>query len=560
MGGGRPARTALAISENYMEKNMKEITPHGGTHDKLGNAHGRRFGREFAALMAAVVFAVLTGCGSGGDVPRTLAESCATFTPGTLPNGATVARTEIKAAAEGRSEVCVVRGTIVSSPASTINWAVELPVASSWNGKTLTIGGGAFDGFIPTDTPRIVGMIPASGNPFVKISSDSGHQVPSFFPWGTDDVALRNHAFEANHLVLDVGTRLAEVFYGKRPTHRYMFGQSNGGRSGLIAAQRYPNDYDGVVAFEPAISQQGHESAMGPTLMKRIFSDRANWMSPGKIALFAQAEIKACDELDGLKDGVIGNIEACTYVPTDLACKGEDNDSCLTAAQIETIRQIYSDHDLSVALADGYRGYPRFGRGGAATLDWNIFLFGDTFEGRTAFDFMVGDEAAKVVTNNPATSMLTYDPTLYQAQWTRLSTLIDATNPDLSAFAAKGGKLLVWYGTGDACVSLYRTAEYFRNVNLRMGESPVRGFARLVTSPQVGHALEGPGAARFDWIAAIEKWSEKGQAADNLVATKFEADGTTVKFTRPLCEYPKFPRYKGSGDVTKADSFSCSDT
>ena len=554
------------IKNNNLETNMKDLTPRCGTHDPQVNAHRWRPARALAALTAAGAVAMLAGCGSGGGdpiapapaAPRTLAESCAAFTPGSLPHGATVARPEIKPAAEGRAEVCVVRGTIVSSPSSTINWAVEMPAASSWNGKTLTIGGGGFDGFIPTDNPRTLGMIPASANPFVKISSDSGHQIQGFFPWATDDVALRNHAFEANHQALEVGTRLAEVFYGKRPTRRYMFGQSNGGRSGLVAAQRYPNDYDGVVAFEPAISQQGHEAVMGPALMKRIFSDRVNWLSPAKTALFAQAEIKACDELDGLKDGVIGNVEACTYVPTDLLCKGADNDTCLTTAEIDTIKLVYSDHTSPVLLADGYRGYPRFGRGGAATSDWSIFLFGEKFEERSAFDFMVGDEAAKVVTNNAATSLLTFDPTLYQTQWTRLSTLIDGTNPDLSAFAAKGGKMLIWYGMADACVSVYRTAEYLHNVSQRMGEGAARNVVRMVTSPHVGHALDGPGAGRFDWIAAIENWTEKGQPVDNLVATRFEADNTTAKFTRPLCEYPKFPRYKGSGDTTKADNFSCS--
>lgn len=546
---------------------MNNITPRGGIQYQQGQSRSGRIRRALPALAAAGMAALLAGCGSGGGDPigqaapaaaQSLAQACAAFKPSSLPHGAAVGRTEIKPAAEGRPELCVVRGTIVSSPASTINWAVEMPVASSWNGKTLTIGGGGFDGFIPTDNPRVLSMIPASGNPFVKISTDSGHQIQGFYPWGTDDVALRNHAFEANHQVLEVGTRLAEVFYGKRPTRRYMFGQSNGGRSGLVAAQRYPNDYDGIVAFEPAISQQGHEAVMGPALMKRIFSNRANWLSPAKTALFAQAEIKACDALDGLKDGVIGNVEACTYVPTDLLCQGADNDSCLTSAEIDTIRLIYTDHTSPVQLADGYRGYPRFGRGGAATSDWGIFLFGEKFEDRSAFDFVVGDEAAKVVTNNAATSLLTFDPTLYQVQWTRLSTLIDATNPDLSAYAAKGGKMLIWYGMADACVSVYRTAEYLSNVNLRMGEGAARNVVRMVTSPHVGHALDGPGAGRFDWIAAIENWSEKGQPADNLVATKFEADNITARFTRPLCEYPKFARYKGTGDATKAENFSCS--
>ena len=118
----------------------------------------------------------------------------------------------------------------------------------------------------------------------------------------------------------------------------FMLGQSNGGRAGLVAIQRYPNDYDGVIAIEPAMFQQAHQVNLGATTMKHIYSNPQNWLDDAKVALFAKAEIAACDELDGLKDGIVANIAACTYIPTDLECKGADSDACLTAGQIETIR------------------------------------------------------------------------------------------------------------------------------------------------------------------------------------------------------------------------------
>jgi feruloyl esterase len=508
----------------------------------------------------------LTACGGGSDAnpplaSKPLAEACAAYASTALPHGAKVTRTELRKAEGTLPDVCVVRGQIVSSPESTINWTVELPTLAQWNGKTLTIGGGGFDGFIPTDDPWYQQLVGPSANPYVKISSDSGHQIRGF-AWGKSDVALRNHAFDANHFVLEVGTTIATEFYGKRPVRRYHMGHSNGGRSGLISTQKYPKDYDGVVAMEPAISQQAHQVNLGPTVLRHIFKSRDNWMSPAKIALYAKAEVAACDGLDGLKDGIIGNIEACNYVPTELLCQGADNDSCLTAGQIESIRLIYSDHKTPVTLSRGAVGYPRYGRGGASTSDWQSYMFGTSFDASDSFNHMAVTEAARPVEGNPNANILSHDPTQYQAQYARLAEMIDGTDPDISAFADNGGKLLIWYGLGDTCVSLYRTADYFDTVKQRLGASKVQGFARMVTSPSNGHDLDGAGTEprSIDLLAAMDAWVEKGAAPDKLVATKFAPGTSTPVAQRPVCEYPKFPRYNGTGDPAKAESFTCSAT
>ncbi|MDZ7864337.1 tannase/feruloyl esterase family alpha/beta hydrolase [Acidovorax sp.] len=528
-----------------------------------GTASGR------PALLAATLTALaLTACGgSDSSAPaasQPLAQACPTYRTATLPHGATITRTELRAAEGLLPEVCIVRGEIVSSPQSTIHWAVELPAGTVWNGKTLTVGGGAFDGFIPTDDPWYQHIIGASAQTYVKMSSDSGHLAPGF-AWGASDVALRNHAFDANHFVLEVGTAIASDFYGKRPTRRYHIGHSNGGRSALAATQNYPKDYDGVVAMEPAISQQAHQANLGPTLLRHVFSKPENWLSPAKIALYARAETAACDALDGLADGIIGNVAACNYVPTELLCKGADSDSCLTAGQIESVRLIYAQKDVPVTLSQGARGYPGFGRGGAATSDWEAYVFGPSFEARDSFNYMAVSAAARLVEGNPAADLLQHDPTRYQASYLRLANMIDATNPDISAFADNGGKLLIWYGMGDACVSVYRTAEYLDSVRQRLGASKVQGFARMLTSPSNGHNLDGPGTdpVSIDLLAAMDAWVERGTAPDRLVATRYEpADPRAGRqipvLQRPVCEYPKFPRFDGKGDPAKAESFSCS--
>lgn len=526
---------------------------------------GRWPARALSGLGAAATLA-LTACGGGSDAPaplasKPLAEACAAYTSTTLPHGAKLTRTELRKAEGTLPDVCIVRGQIVSSPDSTINWAVELPTLAQWNSKTLTIGGGGFDGFIPTDDPWYQQLVGPSANPYVKISSDSGHQIQGF-AWGKSDVALRNHAFDANHFVLEVGTAIATEFYGKRPVRRYHMGHSNGGRSGLISTQKYPKDYDGVVAMEPAIAQQAHQVNLGPTVLRHIFKSRENWMSPAKIALYAKAETAACDGLDGLKDGIIGNVEACNYVPTELLCQGADSDSCLTAGQIESIRLIYSDHKTPVTLSRGSVGYPRFGRGGASTSDWQSYMFGTSFDAPDSFNHMAVTAAARLVEGNPNANILSHDPTQYQAQYSRLAEMIDGTDPDIAAFADNGGKLLIWYGAGDTCVSMYRTVEYLDTVKQRLGASKVQSFARMVTSPSNGHDLDGAGTEprSIDLLAAMDAWVEKGTAPDKLVATKFAPGTTTPVAQRPVCEYPKFPRYNGTGDVSKAESFTCSAT
>ena len=519
----------------------------------------------YTATLGALAALALAACGGGGGssplASKPLAEACPAYAPTALPHGAKVTRTEIRRAQGTLPEVCIVRGQIVSSAESTINWAVELPSQSLWNGKTLTIGGGGLDGFIPTDDPWYQQLVGPSANPFVKISSDSGHQSRGF-EWAKSDVALRNHAFEANHLALEVGTAVATEFYGKRPLRRYHMGHSNGGRSGLISTQKYPKDYDGVIAMEPAISQQAHQTNLGPNVIRHIFQSRDHWLSPAKISLYAKAETAACDGLDGLKDGIIGNIEACNYVPTELLCIGADNDQCLTAGQIESIRLIYTSHRTPVTLSRGAVGYPRFGRGGASTSDWQSYMFGTSFDVPDSFNHMAVTEAAKLVEGNPNVNVLSHDPTRFQAQYLRLAEMIDATDPDISAFADNGGKLLIWYGLGDTCVSLYRTAEYFDSVRQRLGEGRVQSFARMLTSPSNGHNLDGPGTdpLSIDLLAAMDAWVEKGSAPDKLVASQFAAGSTTAIAKRPVCEFPKFPRYNGAGDTGKAESFTCSAT
>ncbi len=517
-----------------------------------------------SASLHAVILSSLIGlvaCDSTPDAGKPsrhadLAALCSDFEPTDLPHDARVTAREMKTGRDFDLDVCVIRGEIVSSPASTIQWAVELPAPSAWNEKSLTVGGGGFDGFIPTDADWTGAWY--QGKPYARFSSDAGHQVEQFMPWGMDDVAIENHGYLANHKTLEVGTRIASLFYGKAPLKRYMVGISNGGRAGLVAAERYPEDYDGIVALAPAINQQSHQLGM-LELMGHVFSEKNHWLSPADVQLYMNAEIAACDGLDGLEDGVIHNFRACDYDAAELECADGKTDTCLTLEQLESIALVHQDHDYPFALADGLPpSYPRFGRGGAPSGDWVDYLFGEEFDGRPPFNYFAADQAVKVVEGNDEASLLEHDPSAFEARWQRLSRALDPTAHDMTAFKERGGKLLVWYPAGDVCVSIYRFAQYYDALKKNMGDEAVREFSRFYVMPALGHVFAGPGANSVDFIDKLEAWVEQGSPADGHVAAKVDEAGTAQRFDRPVCEFPAFPRYAGSGDPGRAGSFRCS--
>ena len=308
-------------------------------------------------------------------------------------NNAIVRSATIEAGAQEAGEVCVVRGEIISSPSSTIHFRLDLPEPARWNTKLLMFGGGGFDGIVPTEHPQFLPfskLLGADGDQvagFARVSSDSGHQGRGKAPFADfswvagNPVAIRNHAYEANHAVLASALDLSSQFYGKAPTRRYIAGVSNGGRAGLVAIQHYPYDYDGVLSLEPAISQEGFAANLGPQMLQHIFSAPDHWLSAAQIALYEQGELAACDRLDGLEDGILGNVIACKYDGANLLCQpGQPpSDSCLTSGQLESVRRIHADKKVPVTLANDWIGYAGYGRGGEGS-DWVFFLFGPSFD------------------------------------------------------------------------------------------------------------------------------------------------------------------------------------
>src|SRR5262249_33247068 len=197
-------------------------------------------------------------------------------------------------------------------------------------------------------------------------------------------------------------------------------------------------------------------------------------------------------------------------------------------------------------------GYPSYGPGGPAT-EMSSFYFGSTFPARDAFDFVLADNIVKhALADNPNASIMTYAPERYARQYLALSELIDATNPDLTAFNRRGGKIIVLHGAGDRCVSYERTGQYFRSVESRMGVDVTHRFFRFFVAPDLGHSLSGPGADTFTIFSTLQDWVEKGRSPNGLIASKIDHSTDNVIFSRPLCDYGTFPKYRGSGETAKA--------
>ena len=483
-----------------------------------------------------------------------------------LPADARLMVAEIALPADGRPLRCVVRGRIDSSPRSTINWKVDLPDDGVWNKRLMMIGGGGFDGWLPTDDNGLHFTVPllSADAPkfwgFVLASSDSGHQgkgklAMADFSWAMNNpAAIKNHADMANHLTLQVASALTRQFYGVAPQFKYMMGLSNGGRAGLVSAQRHPEDYDGILSLAPAVSQEGF-AANHIALQQHLYSDPANYVGTAEIELFIAAQVKACDRLDGLEDGVIDNYAACRFRASSLICKASGG-GCLTEGQARTIDLVLSDRRVEVPMADGLVGYPAYGPGGNL-LEWKTFLLGSSFAARDGIDYMFAENIVRYgIENDPNASIMRHNPEEWKAQYLALSEQIDATNPDLSAYRARKGKIIVWYGVGDYCVAMLRLAQYYRMVEAKVGKPETRQFFRMFVSPTIGHRMEGAGANSFSLMTALQDWVERDKAPDNQVAAKLDAAGKPT-FTRPLCEVGSYPRYKGKGDVNKATSFAC---
>lgn len=429
------------------------------------------------------------------------------------------------------------RAAMVLTPSSDSHIEMELwlPEAADWNGKFQAVGNGGWAGSI-----TFPAMAQALKEGYATASNDTGHtgQDPAFGLGHTEK--LVDFAWRANHEMTVQSKAIINAFYGKVSKLNYWNGCSTGGRQGLMEAQKFPADFDAVIAGAPA-NWQTHLHAWDMNVATTAIKNPGMFMTPGKLATLNNAVLAQCDALDGVKDGLLNDPRKCKFDPSVLLCKGPDSDACLTAEQVEGAKLVYA----SAKKKDGEFIFP--GKEPGSERVWTqlnpikapIPLILGTFQ---------------VATYQDANwDWRTYDLDRDVSAADEKFGYVNA-GYDLSAFKARGGKLLLYHGWNDTAISPENTINYYQNVLKKMGPKQ-DSWMRLYMVPGMNHCQGGVGPDQFNKMAVIERWRESGNAPEQILAE--HVSGNTVDMTRPLCPYPQVAKYNSSGSTNDAVNFSC---
>ncbi|WP_255551522.1 tannase/feruloyl esterase family alpha/beta hydrolase [Granulicella sp. dw_53] len=431
---------------------------------------------------------------------------------------------------------CRVAATLKPTSASDIRIEVWLPLIG-WNGKFLAVGSGGWGGSIAYD-----GMADALQRGYATSATDDGHSGPSAsFIQGHPEKFI-DFAYRAEHEMTVEAKALIKTFYGREARLSYWNGCSGGGREGLLQAYRYPDEFDGIIAGDPADVRR---NSWALWLAVQTFKDPADYISPDKYSMIHRAVLNACDANDGLKDGLIGNPESCHVSLKSLECKAADNSDCLTPRQIQTAQTIMSP----ATTPTGKVLFPRLEPG--TELRWTRLAGGPA-----PADLFL-DEFRYVVYQDPNWDWKTFNLERDAAKSNAVDKDIDSLDPHLASFAKHGGKLLLYHGWADQQVAPGSSIEFYKSV-LALSEDPAQAsnWIRLFMAPGMGHCSGGEGPDNFDKISLIEQWVEQGKPPAQITASHQTAGH--VDRTRPLCPYPQVARYNGSGNIDNAANFTCS--
>lgn len=451
---------------------------------------------------------------------------------------------------------CRVRGELRPTADSDIRFEVWLP-EKSWNGRYLGVGNGGFAGEIDY---RALANDVSKG--FAAAATDTGHFGDSEdASWAYQHPEkIADFGWRAIHLTAQAAKQIVSAYYGKPASHAYFDSCSDGGREALMEAQRFPEDYDGILAGAPA---NNWATMLGGGLagLQETNLDPAGVIPDLKLPAIERASLAACDRLDGVKDDIVSDPEKCHFDPSTLLCKHGDSLDCLTSPQVVSLRHIYEGG----TAPDGQVIFPGFLPGDED--GWHPWLIGPGPLDSSGAQY-VRNYFAYMVANDPRFNILAapIDASLAEAR-AKTSHDLDATSPDLHSFAARGGKLILYHGWNDPAISPWNTIHYDQSVQQTMGSSQTQSFLQLYMAPGVEHCVGGPGPDFFGQLGlptekghglfdVLETWVEKGTPPAEVVATKYGHDQKPV-MTRPLCPYPEIAKYDDSGDPNLAASFRC---
>jgi feruloyl esterase len=430
---------------------------------------------------------------------------------------------------------CRVAATISPVADSEIKFEVWLP-AEGWNGKFMGTGNGQARGTI-----FYWNMADPLRRGYAVANTDRGHEGEGSdwrFAIGHPE-KLIDYSYRAVHEMTVKSKAIIKAFYGSEAQHAYWSGCSAGGQQGLTAAQRFPDDYDGIIAG--AGSGDWVSLTMKSIFIEQVMTDPKSPLPREKLPLIRNAAITACDAADGVADRVVEHPHNCSFDPGVLQCSKGDTSGCLTAAEVDAVRRIYRG---PVNPRTGEIAAP--GPSPGSELAWSAFAPDGV---RLAANFY-----RDVIFKDPNWSVfdLDFDADVARARELHRDLLI---KPDLQSFMKGGGKLILWHGWTDGVVSARSTIEYFEAVSNVVGTEATRENMRLFMVPGVNHCGGGDGTFSFDAVAALEQWVEQGRAPEHIIASR-PLKGGSVR-TRPLCPHPKVARYKGQGDTDDAVNFEC---
>jgi pimeloyl-ACP methyl ester carboxylesterase len=504
-----------------------------------------------------LLFAVgtLVGCTSVDKAPASSVNaqlSCAALQGKTLA-GANIVSAQATVASGELPALCKIVGHIAPS----LNFELHLP--DQWNGKLTYVGGGGYNGAIPP----LGGMsLSALNMGYAVVSSDSGHQASGVdASWALHDPhAAQLFGSLSVPTVMSSTIELLVEAYGSRPALSYFEGCSNGGREGLMSAQRYPNLFDGIIARAPAYNWVGFMGAFNRTA--KAVAAPGGQFSAAKLNTLPGAVRNACDAQDGITDGLVSNPAACNFDPSVLRCPAgaDTGDTCLSDAQLAVVE--------SWTTPAVFAGSPTYRNAGwyltGAEADpgaWPVWVTGGGNVNMAAQFLFQSTTVKTYLARDLSVDSLTYIPyDQNAAALYGMEALNDATSTDLRPLRDSNAKLILWHGGNDAALSTKSTTAYYDGLVTTMGgQAQVDAFVRYYVAPGVNHCAGGPGADSTDLLTALDRWVQEGAAPETLTAEKVESGA--VSFSRPLCRHPQYPHYTGpanNADAARlAANYSC---
>ena len=449
-------------------------------------------------------------------------------------------------------EHCRVMGVI---PAE-IRFSVDLP--TDWNRRLYMSGNGGFAGTPPNAPNRVRSARHALSHGFAATYTDTGHDstVEPLASFALNNLQKEiDYSFRAVHLTVQTAKKVIEAYYGDSAHYSYWDGCSTGGRQGLMSSQRFPEDFDGILAGAPVLD-------FSRTMMGYIWAQKALGKAPmslAKVELIGEKVYQRCDKLDGLEDGLIEDPRQCDFDPAKHLprCEGATGEECFTTEQIQALATFYADTEIggeTFLPGQPLGAEPAPPGGSNSSSGWNRWvvsedgppiyqIFSETFMRHMAFR-----------PDEPDFDWRKFDFDKDPQRTLFIRSMLDAVNPDLSGFKDSGGKMLMYFGWADMALNPMMGVNYYEKVLETMG-AETQDFFRLYMVPGMFHCGGGLGVDRFDAFTRLVNWVEGDETPERIDAARVVKG--EVELTRPLCPYPQFAQYKGSGNPTEAANFSC---